>query len=123
MRPRALVVYDGSCGLCGGNLKWLYRFDWLQKFEALPYQSPEVYQRVPALTPAQCEKSLQLAFPDGRIFEGSDAFREVFLRMPATFLVGVLMSIPPAPWLLRKLYPIIARNRYRLGGHCQLPKN
>src|SRR5262245_21721158 len=36
---RPLVVYDGSCGICAGNLPWLHRLDWLGRFDDLPYQS------------------------------------------------------------------------------------
>jgi predicted DCC family thiol-disulfide oxidoreductase YuxK len=118
---RPLVVYDGACGICAGNLPWLYRLDWLQVFDALPYQSDEVYRRVPRLTRAECETALQLALPDGRIYSGADAFREVFLRMPGTAPVGALMALPPLGGLLRRLYPVLARNRYKLGGQCHLP--
>ncbi|MGH9750404.1 MAG: thiol-disulfide oxidoreductase DCC family protein [Candidatus Polarisedimenticolia bacterium] len=115
---RPLVVYDGACGICAGNLPWLHRLDWLGFFDDLPYQSEEVYRLFPHLRRSACEQALQLAFPDGRVHAGADAFREVFLRMPATLPAGLLMAIPPLPWLLRRLYPLLARNRYRLGGHC-----
>jgi predicted DCC family thiol-disulfide oxidoreductase YuxK len=113
-----LVVYDGSCGLCAGNLKWLHRLDWLRRFDARPYQDEAVFRLVPRLDRAACEQALQLACRNGRIYSGPDAFREIFLRMPATWLVGILMAIPPMPWVLRRLYPLVARHRYRLGGHC-----
>lgn len=117
---RPLVVYDGSCGICAGNLPWLHRLDWLGRFDDLPYQSEEVYRLFPHLQRSACEQALQLAFPNGRVCSGTDAFRAVFLRMPATFPLGLLMAIPPLPWLLRRLYPLLARNRYRLGGHCAI---
>lgn len=112
MKP--LVIYDGECAICAGNLPWLHRLDWLKRFEDLPYQSPEVYRRFPQLKPRDCEQALHVAFPDGRTYRGADAFRVIFLRMPLTWIVGVLMGIPPLPQLLRKLYPILARNRYKL---------
>jgi len=115
---KPLVVYDASCGICAGNLPWLHRLDWLGAFDDLPYQSEEAYRLFPRLNRSDCEQALQLAFPDGRIFSGADAFREVFLRMPVTLPAGLLMAVPPLPRLLRRLYPILARNRYRLGGHC-----
>lgn len=120
MLRKPLVVYDGACGICGGNLKWLYRLDWFRRFDALPYQSDEVYRRCPQLTREACEQALQVVLKNGRVYAGTDAFREVFLRMPLAFPVGVLMAIPPLSGVLRRLYPILARNRYRLGGHCQV---
>ena len=121
-QAKPVVVYDGVCGLCAGNLKWLYRLDHLHVFEAAPYQQDDLYLRFPQLKREACEQALQLVFADGRVYAGVDAFREVFLRMPLTFLVGVLLWIPPLAWWLRKLYPIVSRHRYRLGGTCEIPK-
>jgi predicted DCC family thiol-disulfide oxidoreductase YuxK len=117
---KPVVIYDGACGICAGNLKWLYRFDWLKKFDAMPYQAVELLQMFPQLKLEECEKTMHLVFPDGRIYTGSDAFRKIFLRMPVTFLAGVIMAIPPLPWAFCKLYPIVARNRYRIGGTCEI---
>lgn len=120
-RPvKPVVLYDGTCGICAGNLKWLYRLDTRKKFDAMPYQTEGLTQLFPDVKPEECEKTMHLVFPDGRIYTGTDAFREVFLRMPRMFVVGLIMSIPPIPWILRKLYPLLARNRYKLGGTCEL---
>lgn len=120
MKP--LVVYDGACNLCAGNLKWLHRLDWLHVFDDLPYQSEEVYRRHPAVRREDCEQALHVVFPDGRILRGADAFRAVFLRLPLTFLLGLLLALPPLRQLARRLYPLLARNRYRWGGRCELPR-
>ena len=119
MKP--LVVYDGACGLCAGNLKWLHRLDWLEIFQDIPYQDESLKTVWPKADIQACEQAMHLVFPDGRVYRGADAFREIFLRMPATFLTGILMAIPPIPALTRRLYPVLARNRYRLGGHCPVP--
>jgi predicted DCC family thiol-disulfide oxidoreductase YuxK len=117
---KATVIYDGSCGLCSGNLKWLFRFDTLHKFEAMPYQDPEVYRKFPQIKENECQQAMHVVFPNGKVFQGSDGFREVFLRLPWFFFVGILMSIPPLPFILRKAYPVIARHRYKLGGQCEI---
>jgi len=117
---KPVVIYDGTCGICAGNLKWLHRFDLFHKFDAMPYQADQLLHFFPHLKLEECEKTMHLVYPDGRTYTGSDAFRKVFLRMPVTFLAGVIMSVPPMPWLLRKLYPVLARNRYRIGGTCEL---
>ena len=120
-RPtKPVVIYDGACGICAGNLKWLYRLDTLRKFDAMPYQAQDLEQLFPHLNIEDCHNAMHLVFPDGRVYTGTDAFRQIFLRMPLMFLVGLLMSIPPLPGILRRLYPILARNRYRLGGTCEV---
>lgn len=120
-RPeKPVVIYDGTCGICAGNLKWLYRLDTLRKFDAMPYQAQELVAMFPHLRLEDCQNTMHLVFPDGKTYTGADAFRKIFLRMPLMFIVGLLMSIPPIPWILRRLYPLLARNRYRLGGRCEL---
>jgi len=45
--PKAIVIYDGSCGLCSGNLNWLRRLDTLHQFGSMPNQDPEEFRRFP----------------------------------------------------------------------------
>jgi len=117
---KPVVIYDGTCGICAGNLKWLHRLDWLKKFDDMPYQAAELTRIFPHLNLEECEKALHLVFPSGKIYQGADALRNVLLRLPVTFLAGTTASIPPLPWMLRKLYPVLARNRYRMGGTCEI---
>lgn len=119
---KPLVIYDGTCGLCAGNLKWLRRLDWLKRFDDAPYQAEDIKRRVPQVSAEQFAQALYVAFPDGRLFSGADAFREIFLRLPATLPLGLALSLPPLGWLARRLYPVIARNRYLLGGRCEVRK-
>ena len=116
----ALVVYDGACGFCAGNLKWLNRFDWFGAFSPVPYQDSNLKKLWPAADIQACEKALHLVLENGRVYEGADAFREIFARMPGTFLMGFLMRIPPLPGLFRWIYPYMSRNRYLLGGRCRM---
>jgi predicted DCC family thiol-disulfide oxidoreductase YuxK len=117
---KPVVIYDGTCGICAGNLKWLRRLDWLKKFDDMPYQAAELARMFPHLNTEECEKAMHLVFPNGTTYTGADAIRKVFLRMPVTFPAGAIMSVPPLPWMLRKLYPVLARNRYRIGGTCEV---
>lgn len=93
----------------------------LKVFDSLPYQSDQVKTLFPDIKTEDFQNSLHVIFKDGRVYTGSDAFRVVFLRMPLMFLIGLLMGIPPLSWILRVLYPYLAKNRYKLGGHCPLP--
>lgn len=117
---KAVIIYDGSCGLCSGNLVWLKRLDTRGVFDAMPYQDPETFRKFPKLDPRKCEDAMHVVFPDQRIFAGADAFREVFWRMPLMILPAAIMSIPPVPGILRWIYPLIAKYRYKIGGRCKI---
>jgi len=117
-KTKIIVIYDGSCGFCTRGITWLKRFDWLNKFNNIPYQEGSLYWTYPTLNQAACAEALHLLFPDGRLVAGADALREIFLRVPLAIPFGLLMSIRPLQPLLRKLYAVLARNRYRFGGRC-----
>jgi predicted DCC family thiol-disulfide oxidoreductase YuxK len=117
---RATIVYDGSCNLCRRGLRWIYRFDWFKKFDALPYQSDQLHERFPQLNRADCERVIHVVFSDERVYVGGDALRKIYLCMPATFIVGVIMTIPPLPSVVRKIYSWIASRRQCFGKKCYL---
>lgn len=110
------IIYDGTCGICARQLKWLRRLDWGNRFEALPYQKESVYARFPQLRREECEQAVHLVAPDGRVCAGAAAFREIFLRLPLLWPLGVLMSLPPVMGLARRCYHHIAAHRYEWSG-------
>jgi len=117
---KILVIYDGGCNFCKANLHWLRRLDWLHRFEGIAYQDKTLYTRYPQLRPEACEKAVHVVFPDGRTEQGGDAVREILLRLPLGFLPGLLLSIPPLRQIARRVYPVLARNRYHMRGHCDI---
>ena len=112
--PKPLVIYDGGCQFCAGNLVWLRRLDWFTVFDSAPYQDPRLYERYPDLTRAACEKAMHVVFPDGRIVAGADALRAIWLRLPVTFIAGLALYVPPFHAIASRLYAIVARNRHKI---------
>ena len=117
---KPLIIYDGSCGLCTGGTKWLHYLDWFNRFEIAPYQDKSLPSLFPKISLPAYEEAVHVIFPNEKVYKGADALRIIFLRMPLTFIFGIIAAIPPMPWILRRLYPILARNRYRLGGRCEI---
>jgi len=111
---KTVAVFDGDCRLCRAKVAWLERLDWCHRFEMIPFQDPTLPMRFPALDAKTCQDALHVCLPDGRIERGGDAIREILLRLPLTALPALLLWIPPLAYLLRRLYPLIARNRYAL---------
>lgn len=111
---RPLVIYDGGCRICTGSLTWLQRLDRDHLFEARPLQDERIYAEYPGLTRAACEEAIHVLLPDGRIFRGAEAIREIALRLPLTRPLGRLMGLSVLRPLSRRLYGWIARHRQRL---------
>lgn len=114
------VIYDGHCGMCSSGATLLKKIDWLNNFTYIPYQDLALYIRYPKLNPAACEQALHVIMPDGEIIAGANAIRAVLWRTPLTFLVAWVLMLPPLPWVFRKLYPVIAKNRYLISDRCRI---
>jgi len=109
MKP--LVVFDGECDFCAASLVWLKRLDWFHVFDSAPYQNKSLYTSHPTLSPDACEQAIHIIFPNQQIYSGSDALREIALRLPLLFWAGLLLMLPPIRQIAKKLYPLMARNR------------
>jgi predicted DCC family thiol-disulfide oxidoreductase YuxK len=126
---RALLLYDGVCGLCNGVVKLLLRHDKLDKLRYAPMQSTlgrEILARFG-----------EQGFPDGvvlitdvlsskeRLYRRSDAVAAALqlLDTPPWRLLGKALALVPRP--LREWgYGIVARLRYRVFGRyttCPVP--
>jgi predicted DCC family thiol-disulfide oxidoreductase YuxK len=125
---RALLLYDGVCGLCNGVVRLLLRHDKLGKLRYAPMQS--------ALGCEILARFAQHSLPDGvvlvtdvltvreRLYRRSDAVAVSLqlLSAPWRLLGKALMLVPR--WLRERSYGIVARLRYRLFGRyttCPVP--
>jgi predicted DCC family thiol-disulfide oxidoreductase YuxK len=131
---RALLLYDGVCGLCNGVVKFLLRHDKLDKLRYAPMQS--------ALGREILARFGDQSFPDGvvlitdvlspdvlsskeRLYRRSDAVAAALqlLGTPLWRLLGKALALVPRP--LREWgYGIVARLRYRVFGRytaCPVP--
>jgi predicted DCC family thiol-disulfide oxidoreductase YuxK len=126
---RALLLYDGVCGLCNGVVKLLLRHDKLDKLRYAPMQS--------ALGREILARFGEQGFPDGvvlitdvlsskeRLYRRSDAVAAALqlLDTPPWRLLGKALVLVPRR--LREWgYGIVARLRYRVFGRyttCPVP--
>ncbi len=124
---KAIVLYDGLCPLCQRSVRILKRLDWLHR---LHYQDCRDTANLPKsavpLDPAKLLEEMHLVTPDHkRVYAGFAAFRWMAWRMPATWGIASLLYLPGVPWVGRKLYFWVAKNRYNLvpckDGVCELP--
>ncbi len=115
------IVYDAECAFCR---RWASRFKkWsIDHVELLPLQ----HTRATALTGrsvAELERAIHLVQPDGTVFEGAGAVREI-LRYPAWgWLPRALFGLPGAMLLADRVYAWVALRRRRIGcggEHCMI---
>ncbi|RMD74159.1 MAG: DUF393 domain-containing protein, partial [Chloroflexi bacterium] len=59
---------------------------------------------------------LHVVGPDGTIYRGAEAVRELLLQLPALRGLGELLRLPGALTLAQPVYEFVARNRYLFGG-------
>jgi predicted DCC family thiol-disulfide oxidoreductase YuxK len=126
---RAIVLYDGLCGLCDRVVRFTLRHDRHDVFRFAPLQSALASQiiRRHVLDPQTLNTVVLVLDPDlstERLLIRSDAALALLARLGAPWmLLAALGSL--CPRMIRdRVYDCIARNRYRVfGGYesCPLP--
>lgn len=123
--PQAdLVIFDGECQFCTGQVKNLHRWDGKNRLAFLSLHDPEVAARFPDLTREQLMEEMYLVTQDGRRFRGAEAFRYLTRRLPALWIVAPVLHIPFSLPLWRWCYRRVAKQRYRWNrkkdsGECE----
>ena len=107
--PPAVLIYDGSCGLCRGGVSWISRRAVRGHLEFLPCQAAERRARYPWMDERACLEAMQLILPDGRVFSGAEA---VFLSRSfaprSKWLLAAYRRVPGFAALARLTYRTIA---------------
>jgi predicted DCC family thiol-disulfide oxidoreductase YuxK len=113
---KAVVLYDGMCPLCQRSVRILKRLDWLHR---LAFQDCRDVAHLPKsavqLEPKRLLQEMHLVTPDRkRVYVGFAAFRWIAWRLPLTFWLAPVLYLPGVPWLGRKMYLWVAKNRHQL---------
>lgn len=115
---RPVVVYDGDCPFCRGQIERLRRLDRATRFECVPRQQPGLEARFPALADGDFRTGMRIVLPGGRIRVGADAVYEIARRLPGWRCVAWVYRVPGLRAIFRGVYAWIARNRFRLAAAC-----
>ena len=120
-RPKAdIVVYDGDCRMCSGQVRRLSRWDKQGRLAFLSLHDPEVARRWPELSHDDLMQNMYLIDQRGRKHKGAAAFRYLSTRLTRLWLLAPLMHLPGSLPLWQWLYQQVANRRYRFGrmDHC-----
>ncbi len=115
MKGEALLFYDGGCRLCGRAIRLLRMWDRAGRIVVVPYQSDLVARILPDVSRRELEQAMLLVDPRGRRYRGADGLPRVLSLVPGGLPFRLILAIPGALAVARKLYGWIAVHRHDLG--------
>ena len=113
-KPAHIVLYDNECSLCTFQMRLLGWLDWGNRLALVPLSDPRVAQIAPSLTSEALREAIHCVTPRGRIYRGARAIRFIGMRLPALWLLCLILWIPGVIFLAEIVYQWISRNRYLL---------
>lgn len=127
-RPDAdVVIFDGHCRICTGQIRRLARWDWGGRLAYLSLHDAEVTRRWPDLTHDALMEEIYLVDHAGRRHRGASALRYLSRRLPTLWWLTPILHLPGTLRFWQWLYRQIAQRRYRFGrietcddGSCRL---
>lgn len=130
-RPDAdVVIYDGQCRICTGQVQRLADWDHRQRLAFLSLHDPEVAQRYPDLDHDDLMQNMVVVDGAGRRHRGAAALRYLSRRLPRLWWAAPMLHIPGSLPLWQWLYRAFARRRYQFGrvvscddGTCRVPQS
>lgn len=117
-----LLFFDGDCGFCTRSVRWVYEYDEKGAIEFAPLQGEIAGKHA---LKGYAEKGggsmVILREEDGEIFTKGDALIELGKAMGGVFWVAACVFSVFPKCLRDRLYDLVAKNRYKLAGSCELP--
>ena len=112
---RAVLVYDGRCGLCLESVKRLRALDLFGWIDPLDFhRQPDLAKLNPLLTPQRCRSEMILLESNGRISGGFLAFVRLTRKLPLLWWLVPAVHLPGASFVGTKAYRWIATHRHLL---------
>lgn len=102
-----ILIYDDQCALCSSGVEFLRLKLPSMKFNPIGCNDPVLSEVLPNLPREECRRELKLMFPDGTLFGGADALRELLLLfrglrwLAPIFHAGIFRR--PFGWAYRRL--------------------
>ena len=112
-----VVIFDGECKFCRGQVENLRRLDWGgERLAYLSLHDPRVGERYPDLTHDRLMEEMVVVDGEGNRHGGADAVRYLTRRLPTLWPAAPLLHVPGSARLWRWMYRQVAKRRYRIAG-------
>jgi predicted DCC family thiol-disulfide oxidoreductase YuxK len=121
-RGRAMLLYDGRCGLCRESVKRLRVLDLFGRVAPRDLHAQADLARLhPTLTAERLRSEMVLIEPSGRLSGGFEAARRLSRRLILLWWSVPLVHLPGAAWIGTRLYRWVAARRYLFhrGPRCR----
>ena len=117
-RPEAdVVIFDGECNFCIGQVKNLRRLDCCGgRLSYLSLHDPRVRENYPDLTHDDLMTQMYVIDGQSRRHGGGDAIRYLSRRLPLLWVFAPILHLPGTARLWRWGYLKVAKRRYKLAG-------
>lgn len=113
---RDVVIYDGECRFCRGQVERLAKFDPQGKLTFISLHDPRLSKRYPELSYDELMRQMYVITPEGTKFGGAAAVRYLSRRLPRLYWLMPIMHIPFSLPLWQWAYHQVAKRRYKLAG-------
>jgi predicted DCC family thiol-disulfide oxidoreductase YuxK len=112
---KTIIFYDGLCALCNQSVAILKRLDWLHRLEYADLQAWEsVHALYPQLDREAALDAMHVFRPDGELYAGYAAIRQISRELPLFCWVYPLLYLPGVTSAGPRLYRWISTHRYEL---------
>lgn len=111
----AVVIYDGHCKFCTGQVQNLARWDGKGRIAFISLHDPEVARRWPDLTHEMLMDQIYLVDPAGHRYAGAAAFRYLSRTLPKLWILAPIMHLPFTLPIWQFCYRQVAKRRYLMG--------
>ena len=118
-RPDAdVVIFDGKCRFCIGQVQRLARWDQRGRLAFLSLHEKEVARRWPQLSHDQLMEQMVVVDSENRCRGGAEALRYLSRQIPRLWPLFPFLHLPGTLPLWQILYRWVARRRYRFSGNA-----
>ena len=108
------IIYDSDCSVCRGAMEWIKKRDINDLFEFVPMNTPHLEEKFPMVNREDCEKAVHLITPEGMVYTGEAAIREVLRHIKGYSVLSRILDMPLLNKFSGLFYSWFSKRRYKI---------